>query len=161
MIDRRAGGALLHPVAIASIAILILNDHVLKPTFSNWITGKLSDFAGLAFFPLLLVSAWELARDRGPSRTTLNIACVATAVVFALAKTTTFGSLAFQWGLGLAQWPFRALSGGSLSPVAAVIDPTDLIALPAVLLAWWVGAARVTASALTPPRPRCAPPPRG
>ena len=156
MIDRRAGGALLHPLAIVSIAILILNDHLLKPTYGNWLTGKLSDLAGLVFFPLLLVSLWEMARSRAPSRRTLNVACAATAIVFTLVKTTTIGALAWEWGLGLAQWPFRALSGGSLTPVSAVIDPTDLIALPSILLAWWVGAAR-----LIPPQTQCAPPPRG
>src|SRR4030095_5695986 len=96
VIDRRPGGALLHPVALLSIALLIVNDHFLKPTYSNWITGKLSDFAGLVFFPLLLVSAWELLRNREPSRTALDVACVATAIGFTLAKTTTVGSLAFQ-----------------------------------------------------------------
>jgi hypothetical protein len=143
VIDRRPGGALLHPVALLSIALLIVNDHFLKPMYANWITGKLSDFAGLVFFPLLLVSAWELFRGRGPSRSTLNIACAATAVVFTLVKTTALGSLAFQWGLGLAQWPFRALAGVPLSPVAHVADPTDLVALPSVLVAWLVGRARV------------------
>jgi hypothetical protein len=145
VIDRRPGGALVHPIALGSIALLMVNDHVLKPTYGNWITGKLSDFAGLVFFPLLLVSVWELLRDRGPSRTALNVACVATATVFALVKTTALGSLAFQWGLGLAQWPFRALAGGSLAPVSHVADPTDLIALPSVLVAWLVGRARVRA----------------
>jgi hypothetical protein len=150
VIDRRPGGALVHPVAVVSIALLIVNDHVLKPTYGNWITGKLSDLAGLVFFPLLLVSAWELVRDRGPSRTALNVACVATATIFTLAKTTALGSLAFQWGLGLAQWPFRALVGGSLAPVSHVADPTDLLALPSIVVAWWIGAARTphTASAM-------------
>jgi hypothetical protein len=70
------------------------------------------------------------------------VACIATAIGFTLAKTTTVGSLAFQWGLGLAQWPIRVLAGHSLAPVAHVMDPTDLIALPSIALAWWIGAAR-------------------
>jgi hypothetical protein len=145
VIDRRPGGALVHPVAILSIAILILNDHVLKGAYGNWLTGKLSDFAGLVFFPLLLVSAWELAGGHASSRSVPNAACAATAIAFTLVKTTALGSLAFRWGLGLAQWPFRALVGDSLSPVSNVIDPTDLIALPAILLAWRIGAARTRA----------------
>jgi len=145
VIDRRPGGALLHPAALLSIAVLIANDHLLKAMYGNWITGKLSDFAGLVFFPLLLVSVWELVRNRGPSRAALDVACVATAIGFTLAKTTTVGSLAFQWGLGLAQWPFRVLAGDSLAPVAHVMDATDLIALPSILLAWWIGAARTRA----------------
>ncbi len=45
---------LLHPVSLASMALLGLNDHVLKGLFPGLITGKLSDFAGLVFFPLVL-----------------------------------------------------------------------------------------------------------
>ena len=37
-----------------SLITLILNDHYLKYQFSNWITGKLSDFVGLIIFPLML-----------------------------------------------------------------------------------------------------------
>jgi hypothetical protein len=32
--------------------VLLLNDHVLKEAFHNWLTGKLSDFAGVAAFAL-------------------------------------------------------------------------------------------------------------
>ena len=35
VIDRRPGGALLHPVALLSIALLIVNDHFLKPMYAN------------------------------------------------------------------------------------------------------------------------------
>ncbi|MCC6617494.1 MAG: hypothetical protein IT341_00485 [Chloroflexi bacterium] len=41
---------LLHPVVLGAIGLLLLNDHVLKTTTPGFVTGKLSDFAGLAFF---------------------------------------------------------------------------------------------------------------
>src|SRR5690606_8292496 len=47
-----AGDGLLHPAPLAAIGLLLLNDHWLKAAFPGSITGKLSDFAGLAFFPL-------------------------------------------------------------------------------------------------------------
>jgi len=37
---------------IAGLALLLINDHVLKQTFNNWVTGKLSDIAGLFIFPI-------------------------------------------------------------------------------------------------------------
>ncbi len=37
---------------IFGLTILMLNDFVLKATYGNWITGKLSDFAGVFIFPL-------------------------------------------------------------------------------------------------------------
>ncbi|MET3018676.1 hypothetical protein [Flavobacterium hydatis] len=40
-----------HPVFLISLIILILNDWVFKNVFHNYVTGKLSDFAGLFVFP--------------------------------------------------------------------------------------------------------------
>lgn len=40
---------------IAGLVLLILNDHVFKSIFNNWITGKLSDIAGLFIFPIFFV----------------------------------------------------------------------------------------------------------
>lgn len=38
---------LLHPLFILSISLLLVNDFSLKYQYHNWLTGKLSDFAGL------------------------------------------------------------------------------------------------------------------
>src|SRR6185436_5470958 len=54
------GGRLLHPVVLASIALFVVNDHVFKPAHPGWLTGKLSDVAGLIFFPVLLAAVAEL-----------------------------------------------------------------------------------------------------
>lgn len=43
---------LLHPAFLVGLAVLILNDFWLKAAFPGWLTGKLSDFAGLLVFPL-------------------------------------------------------------------------------------------------------------
>jgi len=37
-----------------SLALLLLNDYYLKATYSNWVTGKLSDFAGIFLVSLVL-----------------------------------------------------------------------------------------------------------
>ena len=47
-----ASRALATPIAIFAIALLVVNDHVLKLACPGLVTGKLSDFAGLMFFPL-------------------------------------------------------------------------------------------------------------
>lgn len=41
-------------VFIAGLLLLALNDHFFKWKFSNWFTGKISDFAGLLIFPMFL-----------------------------------------------------------------------------------------------------------
>ncbi len=57
-IARNSLRCLQHPATWLSIALLLVNDHVLKVLYPSWITGKLSDFAGLFFFPFLLALAW-------------------------------------------------------------------------------------------------------
>lgn len=55
---------MLNPIYIGSLLLLILNDIYLKPSFSNLLTGKLSDFSGvfcLAVF-LYIVSANRVSR---------------------------------------------------------------------------------------------------
>jgi hypothetical protein len=143
----RPGDALLHPIALAAIATLLLNDHVLKARFPGFVTGKLSDIAGLVFFPLLLAAAVEaLSRAAGLvaadapalSRRRVIAGCAAaTALAFAAVKTWEPATAACEAAFGVAQWPLRAgwaLARGALPgmPVPARItcDPTDLVALP-------------------------------
>ena len=134
---------------LAAIALLLLNDHLLKQAFPGWVTGKLSDLAGLVFFPLFLQGLWELLRH-APSRRALLVCVVATGAVFTLVKTTALGLDAYRFGLAALQWPFLALRSlvslravPALVPVQAVRDPTDLLALPALWAAWAVGLERL------------------
>ena len=153
-----AGESVIHPASLAAIAALILNDHVWKAAWPGVVTGKISDFAGLAFFPLLLVSVWEITRSVlglpwKPSRRALFAAVTATAVVFTLVKLWPPAGDAYRFGWAVLQWPFRAigkLAAGRLlpplRPVALVQDPTDLVALPALAVAIWVGLRRIRAA---------------
>lgn len=49
---------------VAAVSLLLLNDHYLKAAYSNWITGKVSDFAGIFFVSLLLFTAYPRAAYR-------------------------------------------------------------------------------------------------
>jgi hypothetical protein len=148
--------ALLHPVALVAIGVLLFNDHILKEIAPGLIAGKLSDVAGLAFFPLVLLGAWEVARSavgrwNGPSARALAVSVVVTAIAFGLVKTTAIVAGAFAASLGATQWAIGlALTAGRASsevvPVLVVRDPTDLVALPAVLIAAWIGASRLPRS---------------
>jgi hypothetical protein len=146
------GDGLLNPAALGAIALLLLNDHRWKLDHPGVVTGKLSDIAGLVFFPLLLQAAWELARAASrrpfhPSRRLLVGAVVATGLVFTLVKTLPFAGTCYRWGLAALQWPFRALLAADpppLHPVALVQDATDLLALPALAVALAIGWPRAT-----------------
>ena len=58
----RPGDLLLNPWALVSVAVILINDHVLKGAFGNTMTGKLSDVAGVFLLPLLLLSVLEVLR---------------------------------------------------------------------------------------------------
>jgi hypothetical protein len=126
----------LHPAIVASIALLIVNDHWLKAAHGGWLTGKLSDAAGLAFFPLLLAVLVDvIARGRLAVRPLVTACALVTAAVFALVKTWPLATLAYRHALGF----FQALATGEPPfTVDAVTDPTDLLALPCVALSIFV-----------------------
>lgn len=140
-IFQQAGGALVHPLPLAAVLLLALNDHVFKHTHPSFVTGKLSDVAGLFFFPLLLDAMIEVAlavrgRYRGPSMRRLAVLVALTALSFAFMKTTDLGVRVYGLGLGAIRWPFVALAAlvGSrplpaLEPAGLIRDPSDLLAL--------------------------------
>ncbi|MGC4119234.1 MAG: hypothetical protein QM765_32650 [Myxococcales bacterium] len=142
---------MLHPLALAAVALLLLNDHLFKATFASWWTGKLSDCAGLSFFPLFLQALWEWGcaaarRFRGHSMRFLLGSAVATGLSFALVKTWEPFTRAYSFIWGALGWPVSAaqtlLAGAALPPLAqaqVVADSSDLIALPCLALALWVG----------------------
>lgn len=145
------GGGLLHPVPLLAIALLALNDHWLKDAWAHPVTGKLSDIAGLVFFPLLLVALLEVAlcatgRYRGPSDRALLAAVATTAAAFALVQIAPPATEGYRIGLAALQQPVQVLSlvlgGGALDAlprVSATPDVTDLFALPSLLVAVFVG----------------------
>jgi hypothetical protein len=141
----RPGELLLHPLAILAVVVLVLNDHFLKALAPGLLTGKLSDFAGLLFFPVLAVSAVEigaLGLHRGPpDRHRLVLGSVAaTALAFGLVKTTSLGTAVFAWSLGAAQWLVTAgpVRGDGPHPAMVMTDPGDLVALAALVGTLWV-----------------------
>ena len=154
------GDGLLSPLPLLALAVLLVNDHILKEAFPGLLTGKLSDFAGLVFFPLLLQAALELAQVRvgvpwTPSRRLLVGCVLVTGGAFALVQVwAPMGDL-YEIGLATLQWPFRAAGGLATGSVPSVgrahltADPTDLIALPMLLVPLrlgWVRAARFEAA---------------
>ncbi|TDD50825.1 hypothetical protein E1286_11495 [Nonomuraea terrae] len=110
---------LCHPVTVAGVVVLLINDHLLKQTWPGFVTGKLSDVAGLLVAPALLALLLPRRADLA--------ATVLTGVVFALVKTTETGA-----DLASQVWTFV---GG---PSRVLADSSDLLALPALALAWWV-----------------------
>ncbi len=119
---------LKHPATLLSIGLLLMNDHILKGTVPSWLTGKLSDFAGLFFFPFVLAAALSVPLDRlrFPARRTGWLAFAITGTWFALIKAS-------PWGNSVTEDLLARLLG---VPVQIILDPTDLIALVVLWPAW-------------------------
>jgi hypothetical protein len=123
----RALGALAHPLTLVAIALMVANDHWLKQAYGAWWTGKLSDVAGLVFFPLLVALAVALVAPRLPWRSVVRWSLTITGVGFAAVKVSVLGAAAAS-----------ALLSFVAGPSTLRADATDLLALPALLAAAWI-----------------------
>lgn len=136
----RAAALRTHPIVLASLVVLIVNDHVLKARWPGPVTGLASDIAGLVLLPAAIVLALDAARTRAvTNRTAVRVASVV-AFGFAAVELLPAADTAYELGLGIAGWPVRALFGSGSLRVAATADPFDLVALPAALVVPWLWA---------------------
>lgn len=153
---------LSHPASISAIALLILNDHVLKSAWPSWTTGKLSDVAGLVFFPLLLAALVELLLPlRHVTPRQVMATCIATtAVVFTSVELIPLAANTYSVTMGALQWPLRfALdSTAQLLPVVTTPDPSDLLTLPVLVISWRVATATIKQDIAKPDQPNPPPP---
>ncbi|MFN2566440.1 MAG: hypothetical protein ABR499_15700 [Gemmatimonadaceae bacterium] len=122
---------LTSPAFILAVALLLLNDWVLKAAVGNWSTGKLSDLAGLFAFSIFWTALFP--RRRG--------------AVFAL---TTAGFL--LWKSPLSDAPLAAWNALGLWPLARVVDYMDWVALAALLPAYWLARRQGPGASIRPLR---------
>lgn len=133
---------LLSPVFLLSLAALLFNDLYLKPYHPGVVSGLLSDFAGIVFFPIFLVAVAEFILFFTPDRRLATpswffISTVCIAVLFVVMKFT-------EWGEAIyisAVEPVVALTGNwlSLGTTGLVADPLDLLALLLIPVPYMVG----------------------
>ncbi|MBL9013862.1 MAG: hypothetical protein JNL83_06790 [Myxococcales bacterium] len=124
----------MHPVALLGLAVMVVNDWVLKPRFgpSVW-TGKLSDLGGLLAAPLFLTAFIGLvlllfrAKDPHLTHRRLVLAITATGVVFAAIKLSADAAAAFVAVISVVR------------PAEVYLDRTDLLCLPILGIAYWIG----------------------
>ena len=139
-----AFGALVHPASIAAIGILLINDHVMKQVAPSWLTGKISDFAGLYFAPFVVLVVWEASLGvvipRISGRTVALATYVTVGLFFAAFKVSSEAADAFVRIVGM--------SGVRIS---IVVDPTDLVAVVSLPLSYalWSRQRRYAARAAT------------
>lgn len=151
--------AYLHPVSVACLVLMWVNDHVLKSISwpSSWVSGKLSDVCGLLFFPLLLnllsvlVCSALLRKLSPPCQRALPArilwaSCVSTGFIFCAIKLLPSARILYINGL---LWAFPWLYSPHRPP-HLTLDPTDLIALPMIAYAAHIGLVALRTTTLSP-----------
>jgi hypothetical protein len=113
-----------HPLWVGSLLLLLVNDHLLKGArvLPGWLTGKLSDVAGLFMAPALLAALLGVRSRGGFARVHVGLG-----VFFAALKLWAPAARGFEGAMGWLGVPARV-----------VVDPTDLLALPALLASFWL-----------------------
>ena len=123
--------SLTHPLSIACILLLLLNDHWLRHNYPSWLSGKLGDFTWLLFAPFITAMLFALIIPRKTENRSNIIGIASIAFIglwFATAKTIP----AIHW---LTTETLYAIVGyrGTLR-----MDVTDLLTLPALFLSWHI-----------------------
>jgi hypothetical protein len=149
----RALNALAHPAAIAAACVLLLNAAVWQRSNPSWWTGKIGDAAWLVIVPSLLLLLFSFCVPSGLDRRSGwgAGAILLTGLAYSRAKASP---------------PVNALALAAVSRLGftpkLLLDPSDLVALPALTLAWiiWRGSdangapARVVGGRVDVGRPR-------
>jgi len=116
--------ALRHPLFWVALIVLVLNDHVFKggDLLPGWLTGKLSDFAGLIVAPIVVAALLRARTRRGHALAFLLVGgwFVGANLFAPVAEATT--ALASSFGLSWTFW----------------VDSTDLVALAVLPLTWQI-----------------------
>jgi len=96
------------PLFVSALFVLLINDYFLKYQFTSWLTGKLSDFAGIFVFAQFFFALFP-----NKTRTT---ACI-TALSFV------------YWKSPLSQPLIDGWNSLAIVPVTRTVDASDLLAL--------------------------------
>lgn len=116
---------------LLGLVILLLNDFILKEAYGNWVTGKLSDFAGLFVFFLFWTALFPKHKNK---------IFIFTAIVFVYWKSPYSQALINTWNtIGL--WT-----------IYRTVDYSDAIALTILPLAYHIEALKekIIAIRITP-----------
>lgn len=103
------------PAFLLALAVLLLNDWVGKAEYGNWLTGKLSDFAGLFVFPIFWTAIF-------PKHKRLVFIAVAAFFIF--------------WKSPFCQFLIDGWSSLGMWQIGRVVDYSDLLALSMLPLAF-------------------------
>lgn len=108
METHRNRNLLFNWIFLFGILLLALNDHIFKWQFSNWLTGKLSDFVGLLILPMFIQFIFPRLKNYS--------------IVFC-------GLFFIFWKLPISESFINLYNQFAIIPIIRTVDYTDLIAL--------------------------------
>ncbi len=108
MYSNRNPSFIVNPFFGIGIVILLVNDHLLKWQFGNWLTGKLSDFAGVFILPLFVAFLFPKLKSKASLISGLFFVC---------------------WKLPISQPLIELYNQIAPIPLTRVVDPSDFLAL--------------------------------
>ncbi len=114
----------IHPLPLAAVLIMALNDHLLKYHFPGIITGKLSDFSGVFYLPIFLLALITTIDEAlGLKR-------------FNISSSWALGAILFKdllmFLVKLSPSSCRVIEGffdNHIFPIYLTPDPTDLVSV--------------------------------
>lgn len=122
------GNFFLRPLPLVAVVLMALNDHVLKYRYPGLVTGKLSDFLGVFYFPIFLLALVVLLPGRGTRLSRVGIL-----VAIALTDSLLIG---VKTSPAIAAW-VSAVFHAWLFDIKIAADPTDLWALTMNPVSYW------------------------
>ncbi len=115
---------LLHPIVFLAMILVLLNALIFQPLSPSWLTGKLGDLAWMVILPLFIAALIApISRDKA-----FPLAAGISALTLLLFKVVPASNL-------LANQLFSHVFGVAFK---LRLDPTDLLALVGLPVAWWV-----------------------
>ena len=123
---RRCESALTHPVTLTALAVLLINDLVLKALWPHpWTTGKLSDLAWMVFAPPLLayLLSFAVRRNEWAQRIAFGGSYVGLPLLYG-----AFNSFAplHEWILGMFSLVSGGVAGSPLDPYDSAVIPVSM-----------------------------------
>ena len=116
-----------HPLTLIAALALFANALILQPAWPGWWTGKLGDLAWLVVAPLLVAVAVSALTGLNTCRSGLLAVGVVGLAFVAMKTLAPVNGLVRDW--------YAAIAG---RPAKLALDPSDLLALPGLWIAWRV-----------------------
>lgn len=118
----------VNPIPALAVIGMALNDHWWKRVYPSWLTGKISDFLGVFYFPLFFCAIVCIALNFAvrPILRKRRIAYISPALMFAGMALTAILMVAIKTSPDAAL-EVQTLFSSFFFPIRLTPDPTDLI----------------------------------